>query len=259
MVLNLEHKLPLSSKKRKIGAFIQRLTVGVPDVSLPIRSLCIATILVAAMGVAALQPSVYSVNNPLETATVTVTETSAVATTETSTTSILVTSVITVTSSTTESTTATTTSILTSVIYVPTLVGVTVTTTLSTYTLTETMALTHTTTESMTTTATTTETAPFWNTASSDPEGLWVLFLGVLLGIAAVAVHRKYAWAGPLAVTTLYVAICVGVFQVRENRIQYMLGYFFVLIGAVIERLARGKEKSNGLRSDTVANVSGTL
>jgi hypothetical protein len=103
------------------------------------------------------------------------------------------------------------------------------------------MELWHTATETQTytTTATTTETAPFWSAALLDPGSVCVLVIGVLLGIVAIVLHRRYRWGGPLAITTLYVTLSLTAFQVRENRIQYLLGYLFVILGAVIQGLAR--------------------
>jgi len=239
-------------------------------VSLPAQTFCVLAVLIAATSLATLQPSSIPLYNPLEETTVTVTETSTVTATETSTTSIFETNTITTTSTTTESVTVTTTSISTSTIYVPTLVGVTVTTTLSTYTLTERTSLTYTTIESTTTTATTTETAPFWNTVSSDPGGLCVLTIGVISGALAVYLHKRYPWAGPIGIVLGYLAFSAAVFQIRENRVQYLLGCFFVIIGAIIERIAMGKgggasqegrpvasESSNPTKADEQANAKG--
>jgi hypothetical protein len=160
--------------------------------------------------------------------------------TNTTTTTLVITESTTVTNSTVF---VTTTSVSTSTIYVPTLVGVTVTTTLSTFTTT--VELWHTTTESRTYTATTTttETAPFWSTVTLDPGGVCVLVIGVLLGMVAVALHRRYPWAGPLGITAVYVTPSLAAFQLRQNRIQYLLGYLFVILGAIIEGLTKKKKE----------------
>lgn len=76
-----------------------------------------------------------------------------------------------------------------------------------------------------------------------DPGSVCVLVIGVFLGMVAVALHRRYPWAGPLAITTVYVILSLTAFQVRENRIQYLLGYLLVILGAVIEGLTRRKKE----------------
>jgi hypothetical protein len=135
--------------------------------------------------------------------------------------------------------TNTTTSISTSPTYVPVLVSVTITTTLSTFT--STLESIRTMNQSVTLTSTMLEIAPIWNSITPDSTGLTVLLIGVALGMVAVALHRRLPWVAPIGITTIYVAVSFGGFQVGVTRIQYMLGYVFVLLGAAIQ----GARKEN--------------